>query len=186
MSYVIAAPEMMAAAATSLAAVRSTLSVAHSAAAPPTVAVLPAAADEVSVGIAHLFSGYAQEYQALAERAAAFHEHLVQHLTSGARWYAATEAANDASLLHSNATAGTSAGGIAAAAPAALVDMLTSANAALGQLLSQIPNFWSGLADVAFLAVIFLPALALFILVAVILSALWRVPLSLFGVLIWL
>ncbi|OBH04100.1 hypothetical protein A5696_05370 [Mycobacterium sp. E2699] len=148
--------------------------------------MLPAAADEVSVGIAHLFSGYAQEYQAQAARAAAFHEHLLQHLTASAHWYAAAEAANTASLLHSDATAAPSAGGIAAA-PGALIDMLTSANAALGQLLNQIPNFWSGLADVALLAVIvsLLPALALFTLVGVILSALWHVPFELFGVLIW-
>ena len=56
MSYVIAAPEIMTEAATDLATIGSTLSAAHLAAAAPTVAVLPAAADEVSAGIAHLFS----------------------------------------------------------------------------------------------------------------------------------
>ena len=59
MSYVIAAPEMMAAAATDLAGIGSDLSAAHTAAAAPTVALVPAAADEVSAGIAHLFSTYA-------------------------------------------------------------------------------------------------------------------------------
>ena len=59
MSYVIAAPEMMAATATDLATIGSNLSVAHLTAAAPTVAVTPAAADEVSASIAHLFSGYA-------------------------------------------------------------------------------------------------------------------------------
>ncbi len=53
MSYVTVAPEMMAAAATDVAAVGSTLSAAHLAAAAPTVAVMPAAADEVSGSIAH-------------------------------------------------------------------------------------------------------------------------------------
>ena len=53
------------------AAIGPTLSTAHMAAAVPTVAVVPAAADEVSAGIAHLFSAHAQDYQALAGRAAA-------------------------------------------------------------------------------------------------------------------
>jgi len=108
MSYVIAAPATMAATATDLATVGSNLSAAHLAAAAPTVAVIPAAADEVSAGIAHLFSGYAQGYQALAGQAAGFHEHFVLRLTAGAGSYVATEAAN-ASLLHPlNAVAGTS------------------------------------------------------------------------------
>jgi hypothetical protein len=56
MSYVIAAREMMTAAAADLATIGSDLSMAHAAAAVPTVALVPAAADEVSAGIAHLFS----------------------------------------------------------------------------------------------------------------------------------
>ena len=108
MSYVIAAPEMMATTATDLAAVGSNLSVAHVAAAAPTVAVIPAAADEVSASIAHLFSGYAQGYQALAGQAAVFHEQFVQNLTAGAGSYAAMEAANASSLQPLNAPAATS------------------------------------------------------------------------------
>lgn len=54
MSYVIAAPEMMTAAASDLAAIGSNVSAAHMVTAAPTVAVTPAAADEVSAGIAHL------------------------------------------------------------------------------------------------------------------------------------
>ena len=107
MSYVIAAPGMMAATATDVAAVGSNLSAAHMAAAAPTVAVIPAAADEVSAGIAHLFSRYAQGYQALAGQAAVFHEQFVQNLTAGAGSYAATETANS-SLLPLNAAAATS------------------------------------------------------------------------------
>ena len=62
MAYVIAAPEMLAAAATDVAAVGSTVSAAHMAAAPPTIGVIPAAADEVSAGIAQVFSRRAQDY----------------------------------------------------------------------------------------------------------------------------
>jgi hypothetical protein len=57
-------------------------------------AVIPAAADEVSAGIAHLFSQHAQDYQAAAAQAAAFHAQLAQNLTTGASSYASTEAAS--------------------------------------------------------------------------------------------
>ena len=100
MSYVIAAPETMAAAATNLTSIGSELRAAHVAAAPPTVALVPAAADEVSAGVAHLFSRYAENFHGLAGRAAVFHEQFVGHLSAGAGSYAATEAANAASLLH--------------------------------------------------------------------------------------
>jgi PE family len=98
MSFVIAAPEMMTSAATDLATIGSNLSAAHTAAAASTVAVLPAAADEVSTGIAHLFSQHAQGYQTLAAQAAAFQGQFVHHLTAGAFSYASIEAAI-ASLL---------------------------------------------------------------------------------------
>lgn len=65
MSAVIAVPELMAEAATDLATIGSTLTAARLAAARPTVAVLPAAADEVSVSIARMFSLHAQDYQVL-------------------------------------------------------------------------------------------------------------------------
>jgi hypothetical protein len=98
MSLLIAVPELIADTAADLANIRSTINAAHLAAATPTVAVAPAAADEVSVNIAHLFSLHAQDYQALAGRAEAFHEQFVQHLTSSAASYVSAEAAN-ATLL---------------------------------------------------------------------------------------
>jgi hypothetical protein len=127
MSYLIAAPEMMAAAATDVAAVGSALSAAHMAAA-PTVAVVPAAADEVSAGIAHLFSRYAQGYQALAGQAAAFHEQFVQHLTASAGSYAATEAVNASLLQPLNAVAGT----FASTVPGQILNLFT------GQILNWL------------------------------------------------
>lgn len=99
MSYVIAAPEMMTAGATDLAAIGSTLDAAHTAAATPTLALAPAAADEVSVGIAHLFSQHAQDYQAVAMKAAASQEQFVQNLKVSAVSYTSTEDAI-ASLLN--------------------------------------------------------------------------------------
>jgi hypothetical protein len=91
MSYVIAVPEMMAATATDLASISTDLSAAHSAAAQATVALTPAAADEVSVGIAHLFSEHAQGFHALAGKAAVFHEQFAQNLKAGAASYVNTE-----------------------------------------------------------------------------------------------
>lgn len=105
MSFLIAAPESMVAAATDLASIGSTVTAAHMAATTPTVAVIPAAADEVSSSVAHLFSQAAQEYHSLAGQAAAYQEQFVQQLTSSAGTYASAEAANAALL---SVTAGTS------------------------------------------------------------------------------
>ena len=66
MSYVIAAPEMLAAAAADVAGIGSSLSAAHAVAAAPTTAVIAAAEDEVSAAIAQLFSGHGRAYQALS------------------------------------------------------------------------------------------------------------------------
>lgn len=88
----------MTAAAADLANIGSAVNVAHMTAAAPTVAVIPAASDEVSSGIAQLFSRYAEGYQALAGRAAAFQEQFVQHLTTSAGTYASAEVANVATL----------------------------------------------------------------------------------------
>src|SRR5215472_14925620 len=98
MSYVIADPEVMTSAATDLAAIGANVNAAHMVAAARTTAVIPAAADEVSASIAHLFSQHAASYQALAGQAAAFQEQFAQHLTAGAFSYADIEAAI-ASLL---------------------------------------------------------------------------------------
>ena len=136
MSSVIATPELITTAATDLANIGSNLSAAHTAAA-PTLAVLPAAADEVSAGIAHLFSAHAQDYQALAGRAAAFHQQFVQNLTAGAGSYASAEAANAAVLQPLNAVAGSVASAIAAPAN----PLVNWFNAVLSQLQNAIGNF---------------------------------------------
>ena len=91
MSFVIAAPEMMTAAATDLATIGSTLDAAHRAAAAATVGIAPAAADEVSAGIAGVFSQHAQDHQALAGHAAAFNGQFVQNLATSAASYTGSE-----------------------------------------------------------------------------------------------
>ena len=98
MSFVMAAPEMLASAAADVAGIGSSLSAANAAAAAPTTAVMAAAGDEVSAAITSVFSRHAQQFQALSAQAAAFHDRLVQTLNSGAGSYASTEAANTSPL----------------------------------------------------------------------------------------
>ena len=78
MSFLIAAPEFVSAAASDLAKIGSTIGAANAAAEFPTTSVLAAGADEVSVSIAALFGAHAQAYQALSAKAAAFHSQFVQ------------------------------------------------------------------------------------------------------------
>ena len=125
MSQVMVAPELVAAAATDVAAVGSSLDAAHLEAAAPTVAVVPAAADEVSGAIANLFSQHAQTYQSLAGQAAAFNQQFAQHLTSSAHSYVAAEAANAASLAGA-APAASTPSDLGTEALTAITDWLTS------------------------------------------------------------
>ena len=94
MSFVVAAPEDVAAAATDLADLGSTIDSAHAAAFGPTSNALAAAADEVSAQIAAAFGAHAQAYRALSAQAASFHQQFVQLLNGGATQYALTEAAS--------------------------------------------------------------------------------------------
>ncbi len=93
MSFMLAEPGALVAAASDVAGIGSTLSAVHAAAAAPTTGVLAAAADEVSTQIAALFSQHAQSYQQLSLRAAVFHEEFVQALAATASNYAAAETA---------------------------------------------------------------------------------------------
>lgn len=101
MSYVFATPEWVAAAATDLASIGSSINAASSAAAMPTSAVMAAGADDVSVVIAALFGAHAQAYQQLSAQAALFHQQFVQLMTAGASQYATAEAANAVPMQHS-------------------------------------------------------------------------------------
>jgi hypothetical protein len=105
MSFVTAAPEMVATAAQDLAAIRSTLSEATAAAASPTTGVLAPAADEVSIALAGLFGDFGQEYQAISAQAQTFHAQFVNLLNSGANSYVSAEAANVAQIVQNAANA---------------------------------------------------------------------------------
>lgn len=96
MSFVITAPDTLAAAAGDLQGIGSAIAAADGAAATPTTAVFPPAADAVSVRTAALFAAYGQQYQQIAARAEAFHAQLVQTLVGSSDSYAQAEASNAA------------------------------------------------------------------------------------------
>jgi hypothetical protein len=160
MSAVIAVPELMAEAATDMATIGSNLSAAHMTAKAVTVAVLPAAADEVSASIAHLFSGYGQDYQKLAGEAAASYEHFVQHLTASAGSYASAEAANTALLQPLTATADS----IGSAIGAFWDQLVNMFNAAVGQLGNMLTGFLNELLGSIVLALFVSFLVGLFVL----------------------
>ncbi len=81
MSYVIATPDMLAAAASDLTNIGSALGAANSAALARTTGLLAAAEDEVSTAIASLFSASAREYQIVSTQAAHLHAEFVHSLT---------------------------------------------------------------------------------------------------------
>jgi hypothetical protein len=99
MSFVTAATELMEAAAQDLAGIGSSVGEATAAAVAPTTGIAAAGADEVSAVIAQLFGDHGHQFQALAARAAAFHEQFVNLLSSGANSYLSTEVANAQHVL---------------------------------------------------------------------------------------
>ena len=96
MTFVTAQPEALAVAAGRLQEIGSTLAAQKAATAVPMTAVVPAAADEVSLLAAALFARHAQTFQAVTEQADAMHRLFVATLKTSAGSYAGTEAANAA------------------------------------------------------------------------------------------
>jgi hypothetical protein len=96
MIFVTAQPEMLAATASHLQLIGSSLAAQNAANAAPTTGVVPAAADEVSALTAAQFASHAQTFQAVSAQATAVHEAFVATLQTSAGSYAATEAANAA------------------------------------------------------------------------------------------
>lgn len=98
MSYVLALPEVMAAAAEEATSIGSAVATASQGMAGATTELLAAAEDEVSAAIAAMFSAHGQGYQALSAQAAAFHERFTQALSGASGAYVAAEAASVAPL----------------------------------------------------------------------------------------
>ncbi|ORW04798.1 PE family protein [Mycobacterium kyorinense] len=94
MTFVTTRPELLTAAAADLRAIGAAMLAHNAAAAAPTTAVVPAAADEVSALTAAQFAAHGHLYQGVSAQAAAIHELFVSTLGASAGSYAATEAAN--------------------------------------------------------------------------------------------
>lgn len=99
MSYVIAAPEMLATAAADVDGIGSAIRAASASAAGPTTGLLAAAADEVSSAAAALFSEYARECQEVLKQAAAFHGEFTRALAAAGAAYAQAEASRERGQL---------------------------------------------------------------------------------------
>jgi PE family len=100
MSFLFAAPQELATAASDLAGIGSTLGATNAAAAAPTTGVPASAADQVSAQVAALLSEHGLGYQQVSAQMAAFHERFVQTLRAGASNYAAAEANAAQTLTH--------------------------------------------------------------------------------------
>ncbi|PJE24158.1 MAG: PE family protein [Mycobacterium sp.] len=94
MAFVTTQPELLSASAGTLQDIGSSVSSGNAAAAAPTRALIPAAADEVSMLTAVQFAAHGRLYQAVSAQAAAIHEMFVQAMRTSAESYAAAEAAN--------------------------------------------------------------------------------------------
>ncbi|WP_142283484.1 PE family protein, partial [Mycobacterium gordonae] len=94
MPFLITAPQALAAAATDLANLGSTITATNAAVAYPTTGVLAAGADEVSSALAAVFGAHGQAYQAASAQAATFHEQFVQAMNAAGTSYAGAEVAN--------------------------------------------------------------------------------------------
>ncbi|GAB7143470.1 PE family protein [Mycobacterium riyadhense] len=94
MSFVIAQPELLAAAASHLHGIGTAMNEQNAAAAGPTTSVVPAAGDQVSALTATQFVAHAALYQAVCAQAAEVHDLFVRTLGASAGSYATTEAAN--------------------------------------------------------------------------------------------
>ena len=98
MTSLLTEPQLVETAAADVAEIRSEISAAKAAAAGPTTGVAAAAADEVSAAAAKLFGSYAQDYHAVLNQAAAFHEEFAAALASAGNAYVSAEAANASAI----------------------------------------------------------------------------------------
>ena len=96
MSYVTTLPEALAAAAAKLEGIGSGMAAQNAAAAPPTTAIAPAAADQVSALQATQFSAFGNLYQSVSAQAQAIHQQLVTTLGTSGGSYGEAEATNQA------------------------------------------------------------------------------------------
>ncbi len=137
MSFLLAAPDALVAAASDVAGIGSSLTAVGAAAAAPTTGIVAAAEDEISTQIAALFSQHGLGFQQLSAQASAFHERFVQALTAGTASYAATEAGAVQTLANAvNAPAAAALGQPPLSSGAAALSSLSAGGGGLGTALS--------------------------------------------------
>jgi hypothetical protein len=96
MSFLTTVPEELAAAAAQLQAIISSMTAQNAGAAAPTTFVAPAAADQVSLKQAAIFSAYGTQYQTTATQAQSTQEQYANTLGLSSGTYANTESSNAA------------------------------------------------------------------------------------------
>lgn len=92
MTTLVAQPQILATAAQDASAIGSVIDEARAAAAGSTTNVVAAAEDEVSAITARFFGAYGQQYQAMLQQAAAFHNQFTTTLAAAGNTYAQAEA----------------------------------------------------------------------------------------------
>jgi hypothetical protein len=92
MTTLVAQPQILATAAQDASSIGSVIEEARSAAAGSTTGLVAAAEDEVSAITARFFAAYGQEYQAMLQQAAAFHNQFTATLAAAGNAYAQAEA----------------------------------------------------------------------------------------------
>ncbi|MHA7653657.1 PE-PPE domain-containing protein [Mycobacterium sp. ML4] len=110
MSYFVASPDFLMAAASDLAAVGSAISAANEAVAQRITSLSGAAADEVSTAIAALFGWHGRQYQAVSAQVSQSQQRFGRGLMATADAYMTAEIANAERILGSNGVAGAAAG----------------------------------------------------------------------------
>jgi PE family/PPE-SVP subfamily C-terminal region len=108
MSLLNTQPAAISAAATQLEGIGNSFAAESTAAATSTTDVVPAAADEVSILQAGVFSTYGQLYQSVSAQAQAIHQQFVQLLNQSSGSYQATESANQAGAAANSLSGATS------------------------------------------------------------------------------
>ncbi|BBC16937.1 hypothetical protein JK2ML_1183 [Mycobacterium leprae Kyoto-2] len=96
--FLNAEPQALTAAANTLEGLSAATVASNAAAAQLTTEIAPPAADDVSILLAHFFSGHGRQYQAHASQGATNHQDLIQSLLTSSSAYAGTETANHDSL----------------------------------------------------------------------------------------
>jgi len=138
MSFVIAAPEAVQAAAEDLAEIRASLADAAASVAGPTTGLVPAAADEISAAMSAMFGDFGQKFQWLSAEAQAFHAEFISLMNAGAGAYVSTEIANAEQAVANVVDAPAGAAAAQSVSAAGLLDGILGGGTSGGSLLGGL------------------------------------------------